>query len=134
MKFEDQLFTNKKHHFHPKIAAEIGIVPAILFSNVFWMIAINKQQGINAAEGTTWARISIKNLCEFYPYLGYDKIFRTLKSLTDQKILIRKKLKSNFGDQTYSYCLAMRGFDMLKATGEIAEVNGSFFDRKGKKI
>ena len=75
------------HSFNTEIAAEVGIIPAVMLENFSYWIRKNKSENSNFFDGDYWTFASVKGLCELFPYLTKDQIRRAIEKLEDEGFL-----------------------------------------------
>ena len=77
------------HIFSTEIAEKIGLVEAILLSQIKFCIDTHKANNENFHKGRYWTYSSIKEFSEFFKYLSQQQITRALKCLVDDGWLIK---------------------------------------------
>lgn len=81
------------HEFDPKVAKVYGINAALVFQHIAYL----SQESPNR-----WVDLMLPELCEKYPYLGRDQIWRALRTLTTQgpkapPLVLRKAKAAGIG-------------------------------------
>ena len=94
------------HIFNTKIAKKLGMVEAILLSQIKFCIDTHKANNENFHKGRYWTCSSIKELSEFFKYLSQQQITRALKRLVDDGWLIKDNFNTNPFDRTSWYSLS----------------------------
>lgn len=94
------------HIFSTEIAEKIGLVEAILLSQIKFCIDTHKANNENFHKGRYWYCSSTKELSSFFKYLSDRQIGRTLKGLVDDGWLIKDNFNANSFDRTSWYALS----------------------------
>ena len=94
------------HIFSTEIAEKIGLVEAILLSQIKFCIDTHKANNENFHKGKYWSCSSIKELSEFFKYLSQQQITRALKRLVDDGWLIKDNFNTDKFDRTSWYSLS----------------------------
>lgn len=78
------------HSFDPAIAAQVGVVPAVIYQNILYWAKRNASEGERHEddqrprhfhEGRWWTFNSVKGLSRLFPYLTEEQIRRALEKL-----------------------------------------------------
>ena len=94
------------HIFSTEIAEKIGLVEAILLSQIKFCIDTHKANKENFYKGRYWVYSSIEEFAEFFDYLSKQQITRALKRLVDDGWLIKDNFNTNKFDRTSWYALS----------------------------
>lgn len=73
-----------EHSFDTDVAAEVGVVPAILYRNILHWVEKNKANGRHLHDGRYWTYNSMPAFQTLFPYLTKRQIEYSLKQLTDK--------------------------------------------------
>jgi hypothetical protein len=85
------------HTFDPAVAAQHGVIEAVLIKNFQFWILHNKRNNRNHFEGRTWTYNSAKALSQAFPYLSAKQIYGAICRLCEAGVMI----KGNFNDHKY---------------------------------
>lgn len=113
-----------EHSFNVELASIYGIEEAILIQNLFFWINKNVANNKNFNEERYWTYNSTKAFSELFPYLNESKIFRILKKLQDNDIIIKGNFNKEKFDRTAWYAFTDNGISILEKLGYI------FYDKK----
>ena len=102
------------HNFDADIAAEYGILEAVLLYNIHYWIEKNKANGKNFYDGTYWTYNSTKAFSSLFPYASERQIKAALKHLRDEEILKTGNYNENTYDRTLWYALTEKGFSIVQ--------------------
>ena len=94
------------HSFNTEIAEKIGLVEAILLSQIKFCIDTHKANKENFYKGRYWTYSSTKEFSYFFKYLSQQQITRALKRLVDDGWLIKDNFNTNPFDRTSWYSLS----------------------------
>ena len=94
------------HIFSTEIAKKIGLIEAILLSQIKYCIDTHKANKENFHKGRYWTYNSAKEFSEFFNYLSDRQISRALKRLVDDGWLIKDNFNTNPFDRTSWYSLS----------------------------
>ena len=94
------------HIFSTEIAEKIGLVEAILLSQIKFCIDTHKANNENFHKGRYWTYSSIKEFSEFFKYLSQKQIARALKRLVDDGWLIKDNFNTDKFNRTSWYSLS----------------------------
>ena len=75
------------HSFNTEIAAEVGIIPAVMLENFSYWIRKNRSENSNFFDGDYWTFASVKGLSDLFPYLTKDQIRRAIEKLEAEGFL-----------------------------------------------
>lgn len=99
-------FTMSFHAFDAHVAAEFGVIEAVIIKNFQFWILHNKRNGSNLRDGRTWTYNSTRALVQAFPYLTQKQIYGVLKRLQDKGILITGNYNATKYDRTIWYAFA----------------------------
>lgn len=102
------------HSFDSDIAAEYGILEAVLVYNIHYWIEKNKANGKNFYDGTYWTYNSTKAFSSLFPYASERQIKAALKHLRDKEILKTGNYNENTYDRTLWYALTEKGISIVQ--------------------
>ncbi len=98
------------HHFEVEDAKRYGLPAAVILYNLRFWIQKNKANDKHQHEGRTWTYCSTKAFAELFPYLSDDAIYRTLRKLEADGVIITGNFNSNTYDRTKWYAFADESF------------------------
>jgi hypothetical protein len=78
-----------EHSFNIELASKYGVEEAVVIQNLFFWINKNVANDKNFYDGRYWTYNSAKAFAKLFPYLNESKLFRILKSLQDDDIIIK---------------------------------------------
>ncbi len=114
-----------QHSFDINVAAEYGIIEAIMIKNFQFWIVKNKANGQNFFNGHYWTYNSVKAYERLYPYLTRNQIEYTLKKLEEKGILLSGNYNEIKFDRTKWYAFADE--DKWLCISEISEMDSGKF-------
>ena len=132
-----------QHSFDTEIAAQYGIVEAILLNNFAFWLAKKKANGQDFHDGRYWTYNSIKAFKELFPYLTENQLRRALNKLIEDGLIVTGNYNKASYDRTLWYALTEKamtilGVDLTNANGKnhksICEKNQMDFDKKPNAI
>lgn len=94
---------NKVHLFDIEDAEKYGIKSAVILYNFRYWLDKNKANDQNIHEGRVWTYNSTKAFAEQFPYLSESQVYRCLKGLEDEDILLTGNFNKNSYDRTKWY-------------------------------
>ena len=94
------------HSFNTKIAKKLGMVEAILLSQIKFCIDTHKANNENFHKGRYWTYSSAKEFSDFFKYLSQQQITRALKRLVDDGWLIKDNFNTDKFNRTSWYSLS----------------------------
>ena len=101
--------------FSTEIAEKIGLVEAILLSQIKFCIDTHKANNENFHKGRYWTYSSTKEFSDFFKYLSDRQISRALKSLVDDGWLIKDNFNTDKFNQTSWYSLSDKFINEFEA-------------------
>lgn len=133
------------HSFDPEVAAEVGVVPAVIYSNLlFWVMRNAAEAEMNDKgdarrhfhDGRWWTYNSVSALARLYPYLTQDQIRRALEKLESAALVVVGNFHADRFRRAKWYS-PIRPADLVKienavgenakrTSGEDAEQSGNF--------
>lgn len=106
-----------EHHFNTEIAKMYGIEEAVFLHNFYFWIAKNAANDKNLHDGLYWTYNSKKAYSEFFPYMNETKIFRVLKHLEEEGIVVKGNFSEDKWDRTNWYAISKKGLELLYGEG-----------------
>ena len=94
------------HSFNTKIAKKLGMVEAVLLSQIKFCIDTHKANNENFHKGKYWTYGSAKEFSDFFKYLSQKQITRALKRLVDDGWLIKDNFNTDKFNHTSWYALS----------------------------
>ncbi len=98
------------HSFNVAVAAEYGMLEAVLMEHLTFWIAKNKANDVNFHDGYYWTYNSTKALAELFPYVSKNTISRALHHLEDEGLILSGNYNKSAYDRTMWYALTEKGF------------------------
>ncbi len=95
--------TRLTHAFSVEFAEKYGIECAIIIHHMQFWIEQNQALGRNFHDGRTWMYQTQKEIAACYPYWSEDTIYRLMKKLVEQEVLIKGNYNKTKFDQTCWY-------------------------------
>jgi len=95
-----------EHHFVIEIAEEYGVNEAILIYNIDYWLHYNQTNNKNFYEGKYWMYNSYSAFTKQFTYLSESQIYRLIKKLKNNNIIITGNFNKNKYDQTKWYTLS----------------------------
>ena len=103
-----------EHLFDVKLAAEYGVLEAVLLKNIEYWVVKNEANGINLHEGAYWTYNSAKAFSQLFPYASPDQIRRALKHLRDEGLIKAGNFNEDACDRTLWYTLTDVGRSIVQ--------------------
>jgi len=94
---------SQSHSFNVEFAQLYGIECAILINHFQFWIEQNQRMGRNFHEGRTWMFQTQKEIASHYPYWSEDVVYKLIKKLVDEGVLIKGNFNKKKFDQTKWY-------------------------------
>jgi len=102
-----KIISGFSHSFDTGIASELGLNAAIVFNNIIYWLRFNaSKKNSEMIDGKYWMYETQKEMAESIGYLSEDEIFRSLKKLCENGLLLKNKLSSNPFDRKNYYTVA----------------------------
>lgn len=111
------------HSFDTAVAAEVGVVPAIIFQHLSFWIEKNAADGRHCYEGEFWTYSSVKALGILFPYLTDDQVRRALDRLVATGRVRKGNFNQNPHDRTAWYCIPGAFADLAKSFWQQTEMD-----------
>ena len=106
-----------EHSFNVEVAKIYGVEEAVLINNFYYWLAKNKANEKHYHDNRYWTYNTAKALSELFPYISESKMYRTLKHLEDEEILLKGNFNKSKMDRTCWYSFTDKGLEMLKSFG-----------------
>lgn len=103
-----------EHSFNIELASKYGVEEAVVIQNLFFWINKNVANDKNFFDGRYWTYNSTKAFAKLFPYLNESKLFRILKSLQDNDIIIKGNYNKEKFDRTGWYAFTDNGISILE--------------------
>ena len=103
-----------EHHFDIDIAAEYGMLEAVLLNNLNFWISKNKANDKNYNDGYYWTYNSVKAYHELFPYASERKIRNALNHLEDAGIIVTGNYNKSSYDRTMWYAITDYGKSIMQ--------------------
>lgn len=101
-----------EHHFNIELAAQFGILEAVLLNHMQFWIKRNAANGINSHDGAYWTYNSVKAYSELFPYASEKQIRSALKKLVELGILKTGNYNKLAYDRTLWYAFTEKGLSI----------------------
>ena len=106
-----------EHSFNVKFAQEYGIEEAVIVHNFYFWLKKNLANEKHLYDGRYWTYNSNNAFCTLFPYINKTKIFRVLKNLDEQGIILKGNFNTNVWDKTLWYSFSDKGLSILTECG-----------------
>jgi hypothetical protein len=106
-----------EHHFNTTIAKSYGIEEAVLLHHFYFWIVKNAANKKHFHEGLYWTYNSKKAYADFFTYMNETKIFRIIKHLEEEGIIVKGNFNEDKWDKTNWYALTVKGLKMMRDCG-----------------
>lgn len=106
-----------EHHFNVEFAKRYGIEEAIIVNNLYFWICKNTANEKYFKDGRVWTYNSNRAFMELFPYMNKTKIFRIIKKLEDEDIIIKATYNESCWDKTLWYSFSNYGIKVLIECG-----------------
>ena len=107
------------HSFDPAIAAQVGVVPAVIYQNIVFWHARAVANGKHQHDGRTWVYNSVKAWGALFPYLTPKQIRGALEKLEEAGLVATGCYNQTPYDRTKWYC-PLGQLDLPSGANEIA--------------
>lgn len=107
------------HSFNTEFAKRYGIAEAIIFDNFYYWCLNNKKREINKYQleediERYWTFNSCKALSEIFDYMSISKIYKTIKKLEKEGLIIIGNFNKTAYDRTSWYTISEKGEEVYK--------------------
>jgi hypothetical protein len=120
-----------EHSFNIELASKYGVEEAVVIQNLFFWINKNVANDKNFYDGRYWTYNSAKAFAKLFPYLNESKLFRILKSLQDDDIIIKGNYNKEKFDRTGWYTFTDNGISILeKLDFHFSKMQNGFSENK----
>ena len=92
-----------EHHFNTELAKKYGIAESILLHHFYYWIVKNAVNGKHFHDGLYWTYNTKKAYADFFSYMNETKIFRTIKHLEEENIIVKGNYNTDKWDKTNWY-------------------------------
>lgn len=106
-----------EHHFNTELAKKYGIAESILLHHFYYWIVKNAVNGKHFHDGLYWTYNTKKAYADFFSYMNETKIFRTIKHLEEENIIVKGNYNTDKWDKTNWYAITKSGWALLKGCG-----------------
>lgn len=106
-----------EHSFNVQFAKKYGIEEAIIVHNFYFWLRKNIANEKHLHNGRAWTYNSNTAFTLLFPYINKTKVFRVLKNLEENKIILKGNFNENVWDKTLWYSFSDFGFSELNACG-----------------
>lgn len=106
-----------EHSFNVQFAQKYGIEESILVHNFYFWIRKNIANDKHLHNGRYWTYNSNNAFCSLFPYINKTKIFRVLKKLCEENIILKDNFNTNVWDKTLWYAFSDKGIAELSDCG-----------------
>lgn len=102
------------HSFNVEFASRYGIEEALIFGDIYYWCLHNKENGINLKKGKDdveryYTFNSVSSLQETYKYMALTKVYRVIKALETEGLIITGCFNKRVGDRTRWYAVTEYG-------------------------
>lgn len=102
------------HSFNVAVAAEYGMLEAVLLEYLYFWITKNKANDVQYYDGYYWTYNSTKALAGLFPYASRATISRALRHLEDEGLILSGNYNKSAYDRTMWYTLEEKGILVLE--------------------
>ena len=106
-----------EHSFNVQFAQKYGIEEAIIVHNFYFWLRKNIANEKHLHNGRYWTYNSNNAFTKLFPYINKTKIFRVLKHLEEEGLLIKGCFNQDARDRTLWYAFSDNGIETLKSFG-----------------
>lgn len=106
-----------EHSFNVQFAQKYGIEEAIIVHNFYFWLIKNVANEKHLHNGRYWTYNSNNAFTKLFPYINKTKIFRVLKHLEEEGLLIKGCFNQDARDRTLWYAFSDNGIETLKSFG-----------------
>ena len=93
------------HSFNIEVAKELGVEKAVLVHNICFWIKKNEANNVNFIDGRFWTYNSAEAFSDLFPYWKKSKIYRLIKTMEEEQILLSGNFNSSSYDRTKWYTI-----------------------------
>lgn len=107
-----------KHYFVSEVASEVGVIPAIIFENIYYWVMQNKylQRDQVYKDGKYWTYGSIATLQKRFPYLSSKQVRTGVDTLIKAELIEAGNYNKKTYDKTKWYTITEKGYDLMSGT------------------
>lgn len=102
------------HQFDVDIAAEYGMLEAVILNNLYFWVMKNEANETNYHDGYYWTYNSVKAFEKLFPYASGRKIRNALKHLEGEEIIATGNYNKSAYDRTMWYTVTEKGISILQ--------------------
>ena len=113
------------HSFDVSIAKKYGIEEAVLINNLYFWISKNKANEKNFYDGRYWTYNTNKALSDLFPYISESKMFRVIKHLEEEGIVVKGNYNKEKWDRTCWYSFTDKGISLFSRDFQNEEIHFS---------
>jgi hypothetical protein len=106
-----------EHHFNTELAKKYGIEESVLLHHFYYWIVKNAVNGKHFHDGLYWTYNTKKAYSDFFTYMNETKIFRVIKHLEEENIIVKGNYNTDKWDKTNWYAITKDGWVLLKGCG-----------------
>lgn len=106
-----------EHSLNVQFAQKYGIEEAIIVHNFYFWLRKNIANEKHLHNGRYWAYNSNNAFTKLFPYINRTKIFRVLKHLEEEGILLKDCFNKDARDRTLWYAFSDSGIEILNFFG-----------------
>ena len=106
-----------EHHFNVGIAKDYGIEESIILHNFYYWLAKNAANEKFFFDGLYWFYNSKKAFAESFTYMNETKIFRVIKNLEENGIVVKGNYSKDKWDKTNWYAFTIEGLKYMEENG-----------------
>ena len=103
-----------KHSFYASLPAIVGVVPAVLLTQIEYWVSKNRENKKNFKEGKYWTYNSAEKMAEYFPYLNARQIKYALQRLKSEDLIIIDNFNKNKLDRTAWYTLTDKAYSIIQ--------------------
>lgn len=116
-----------EHHFNVNIANKLGIEEALILHHFYYWTSKNALNEKHFHDGLYWTYNSKSAYVRLFPYMNETKIYRVIKHLEEDGLIVKGNFNTNLWDKTNWYAITMKGLDLLDNNGYDMNAFSSLF-------
>ena len=103
-----------KHSFYASLAVIVGVVPAILLTQIEYWVSKNRDNRKNFKAGRYWTYNTFEKMADYFPYLNARQIKYAIKRLKDEDLILIDNFNTQNLDRTAWYTISDKGYSIIQ--------------------